>query len=77
MYAQLVYGAIDNGNEDNVKDDWEKVNGFWYHFDKDGVMEKNTTIKDEVGNDYVLNEDGVLTNSEEPGFADDVYTGEK
>ena len=40
-------------------------------------MEKNTTIKDEVGNDCVLNGDGVLTNSEEPGFADDVYTGEK
>ena len=76
-YDQLVFGAIDNGEEDNVKDDWEKVNGFWYHFNKDGVMEKNTTIKDEVGNDCVLNGDGVLTNREEPGFADDVYTGEK
>ena len=19
-------------------DDWEKINGFWYHFNKDGVM---------------------------------------
>ena len=76
-YAQLVFGAIDNVAEDNVKDDWEKINGFWYHFNKDGVMEKNTTIKDEVGNDCVLNGDGVLTNREEPGFSDDIYTGEE
>lgn len=50
------------------KDCWDQINGYWYHFNKDGVMDKNATIKDEVGNDCVLNSDGVLTNREQPEF---------
>lgn len=69
--------VLDGGKWYYYDDNWEKINGFWYHFDKDGVMEKNTTIKDKVGNDCVLNADGVLTNREEPQFPDDVYTGEE
>lgn len=76
-FNQLVNDDNSAKAKEYVKNTWEEINGFWYHFDKDGVMEKNTTIKDEVGNDCVLNRDGVLTNREEPGFADDVYTGEE
>ena len=76
-FNQLVNDDNSAKANEYVKDNWEKINGFWYHFDKDGVMEKNTTIKDEVGNDCVLNGDGVLTNREEPGFSDDIYTGEE
>ena len=76
-FNQLVNDDYSEKANKNIKDNWEKINGFWYHFDKDGVMEKNTTIKDEVGNDCVLNGDGVLTNREEPQFPDDVYTGEE
>lgn len=76
-FNQLVNDDYSEKANKNIKDNWEKINGFWYHFDKDGVMEKNTTIKDKVGNDCVLNADGVLTNREEPQFPDDVYTGEE
>lgn len=54
--------------EDAVIDDWDEINGYWYHFNKDGVMDRDTTIKDEAGNDCILNSDGVLTNRKEPEF---------
>lgn len=57
--------------EDAVIDDWDEINGYWYHFNKDGVMDKDTTIKDEAGNDCVLNSDGILTNRKEPEFKHD------
>ena len=60
-----------------IRKGWVLEEGKWYYYDENGQMEKNTTIKDEVGNDCVLNEDGVLTNREEPGFADVGYTGEE
>lgn len=54
-------------SEANItKDDWEEVNGYWYHFNKNGDMDKNTTIKDDSGNEYKLNADGVLINREKP-----------
>lgn len=55
-------------DENRDQDEWDFINGYWYHFDKDGKMEKNVTIKDEKGNDCILNSDGVLTNRTEPEF---------
>ena len=63
--------------ETQTKARWVLDGGKWYYYDENGQMEKNTTIKDKVGNDCVLNADGVLTNREEPQFPDDVYTGEE
>ncbi|MBE6072449.1 MAG: hypothetical protein E7208_10885 [Clostridium butyricum] len=51
------------------KDDWAEINGYWYHFNKDGEMDKNTTIKDDKGNECKLNADGALINRKEPEFA--------
>ncbi len=50
------------------KDDWAEINGYWYHFNKNGDMDSNATIKDEKGNECKLNADGALINREEPEF---------
>lgn len=54
-----------------IFDSWDKVNGFWYHFNEDGAMDKDVTIKDPKGNDCVLNSDGALTNRKEPDLGDE------
>lgn len=38
---------------------WVLDEGDWYYYNKDGVMEKNTTINDS-GREYKIGEDGVL-----------------
>lgn len=59
-------------NDKRLVGSWEKINGFWYHFnDEDGAMDKNVTIKDPKGNDCILNSDGVLTNLKEPDLGDE------
>ena len=58
-------------DEGRDEDEWDFINGYWYHFNKDGIMDRNITIKDEKGNDCVLNSDGVLINREDPEFDDD------
>ena len=61
-------------------DSWEHINGFWYHFNEDGAMDKNVTLKDPKGNDCTLNSDGALTNRESPelgnGYGPKVYARE-
>lgn len=58
-------------DEGRYENEWHFINGYWYHFNEYGIMDKNITIKDEKGNDCILNSDGVLTNREEPEFEDD------
>lgn len=58
-------------DEGRIIDSWYKINGFWYHFNADGAMDKDTTIKDVKGNDCILNSDGVLTNRKEPDLGDE------
>lgn len=55
-----------NSKEDQVKDRWSVINGYWYHFDENGYMQYSVTIKDDGGNDCILNKDGVLVNRDEP-----------
>jgi glucan-binding YG repeat protein len=45
---------------------WEQINGVWFYFNDNGIMQKNTTVKDGKGNDCVLNADGALTNRTKP-----------
>ena len=54
-----------------VKNGWIGINQYWYHFDENGNMDKNTTIKDECGNECQLNSDGALVNREEPEFKEE------
>lgn len=57
------------GNDDDMEmsaNSWEQNNGVWYYFNDKGIMQKNTTVKDEKGNDCVLNADGALTNRSKP-----------
>ena len=66
------YYAFNKFTEDKrVIDSWDDINGFWYHFNEDGAMDKNVTIKDPMGNDCILNSDGVLTNLKEPDLGDE------
>lgn len=60
-------------DESRDEDEWDFINGYWYHFNEYGIMDRNITIKDEKGNDCVLNSDGVLTNREDPEFDTDYY----
>lgn len=57
-----------DGDNEFVDYGWEEINGFWYYFNENGVMQKNVTIKDEAGKDCVLNADGALSNKSEPEF---------
>ena len=52
--------------ETMLTDSWCPDNGIWYYFNDKGIMQKNATVKDEKGNDCVLNADGALTNRENP-----------
>lgn len=56
-----------------IVDSWQKDNGLFYYFDKDGKMQKNTTVKSNKGNDCTLNADGALINKTTPDitFEDD------
>lgn len=56
-------------SEDKItKDGWEEINKYWYHFNKNGDMDKNTIINDECGNECQLNADGALINRDSPMF---------
>lgn len=58
-----------------IANSWQRDNGLYYHFDADGKMQKNTTIKDWKGNDCVLNADGALSNRSNPDISiDDNYS---
>lgn len=52
--------------EEHLAKGWYQINGVWFYFNDKGIMQKNTTIKDEKGNENVLNADGALTNRAEP-----------
>ncbi|EHJ02072.1 cell wall binding repeat-containing protein [Clostridium sp. DL-VIII] len=58
-----------------IVDSWQKDNGLFYYFNKEGKMQKSTTVKSEKGNDCILNADGALINKSTPDitFDDDNY----
>ncbi len=55
-----------NQKKEHLAKGWEQINGVWFYFNDNGIMQKNTTIKDGKGNDCVLNADGALTNRAKP-----------
>lgn len=49
-------------HKDNTytKNDWEKINGKWYHFDAEGWMESNRWVQGQDGKWYYLGSDGAM-----------------